>query len=211
MQASVPKPLLMLGKAPIIVRTLEVFDTLDQIAGLVLVVHEDYIGMYQDAVKAAGLKKPVDLIPGGKTRTQSVRLGLARLDADTDTVIIHDAVRPFATRRMIEEGLDLTRKYKAVVAGVPVKPTIKVVDPKTGLIRETLDRSLVWEIQTPQIFSRQLLDRAYHEDAEATDDAGMVERLGVEVKAYKGDYRNIKITTPEDMLIAEALMKDRRL
>ena len=121
--------------------------------------------------------------------------------------MVHDAVRPLVTVRMIDDGLSLALKERAVVAAVPVKPTLKVVDPKTGIVAETLDRSLVWEIQTPQIFERKLFEKAYANDTEATDDAGMVEKLGVAVRVFMGSYRNIKITTPEDLDVAGLFLK----
>ena len=209
MKTRLPKPLLSLAGIPIVVRTARVFEAHSLIAGLILVVPEDYLGCYQQAFREVGFNKSVCVAPGGKTRTQSVRMGLRWLDADTDIVMIHDAVRPFVTPQMIDEGIALAASGKAAVAAVPVKPTLKVVDPRTGLVRETLDRSLVWEIQTPQVFDRRLIERAYETDAEASDDAALVEGIGAAVKVFRGDYRNIKITTPEDMEIAEAFLKGR--
>ncbi len=209
MNAPVPKPLLLLGGEPVVVRTLKVFDAHPLVAGIVLVVHGDYIEDYRQALKAAGLARRVDVVPGGQTRTGSVRLGLRALDQDTQIVIVHDAVRPFVTGRMIDDGIAHVLKGKAAVVGVPVKPTLKVVDPVTGVVLETLDRSLVWEIQTPQIFDRRLLDQVYEGDMDASDDAGLVELAGHKVMVYMGDYRNIKITTPEDMDIAEIFLRGR--
>jgi 2-C-methyl-D-erythritol 4-phosphate cytidylyltransferase len=121
--------------------------------------------------------------------------------------MVHDGVRPLVTAQMIEDGARIADESGTAVAAVPVKPTLKVVDPRSGLITETLDRTLVWEIQTPQVFRRELIDRAYSGDENATDDAALVEKLGVPVKIYMGDHRNIKITTPEDLVIAEAFMR----
>ncbi len=207
MKAVVPKPLLLLGGEPVVVRTLGCFDAHPLVAGVVLVVSQEYLEKYRQVVKAAGFGKRIDIVPGGETRTGSVRLGLRRLDSDTDIVIVHDAVRPFVTARMIDEGIVLAVSSKAATVGVPVKPTLKVVHPSSGLVLETLDRSLIWEIQTPQTFERLLLERVYQGDREASDDAGLVEFAGHPVKVYMGDYRNIKITTPEDMDIANAFLK----
>ena len=207
MKADVPKPLLWLGGKPVIVHTLRVFDAHPLVKGVVLVVHKDYIQEYRRVIEAAGFKKEFCIMPGGKTRTQSVRIGLLALDQDTDTVIVHDAARPFVTGEMISEGLRITSDMHAAAAGVPVKSTLKRVDPLTGLVQETLERSIVWEIQTPQMFKRELLERAHTDKCDATDDAALVERMGNRVKIYMGDYRNIKITTPEDMDIAEVFLK----
>lgn len=209
MNTVLPKPLLLLGGEPVVVRTLRVFDSHPLVSGAVLVVHEDHLEAYRQAVRAAGFSHKVEVIPGGETRTASVRRGLQFMDEDTDIVIVHDSVRPFVTAGMIDEGVAAAIGEKAAAAGVPVKATVKLVDPLSGFVRETLDRSLAWEIQTPQIFDRRLIDEAYRGDGEATDDAGLVERAGYRVKVYMGDYRNIKITTPEDMEIAEVLLKGR--
>jgi 2-C-methyl-D-erythritol 4-phosphate cytidylyltransferase len=121
--------------------------------------------------------------------------------------MVHDGVRPLVTNTVIKAGLDAVKASGAAVAAVTVKPTIKAIDPRTGLVTETLDRDLLREIQTPQVFSRELLERAYRQDGEgATDDAALVERLGVKVAVFEGSSRNIKITTPEDILIAQAFM-----
>ncbi|MBF0485299.1 MAG: 2-C-methyl-D-erythritol 4-phosphate cytidylyltransferase [Candidatus Omnitrophica bacterium] len=208
MKSQIPKPLLLLHGKPVIVRTIEVFEACEAVDSIILVVHPDYRKDYEDVVKKTDFKKTVLIVEGGETRTQSVRNGLGALDKDTTCVMIHDGVRPCITRDVIERGLKEIKDEKALVAAVGVKPTLKVVDPQTRLVTETLDRSLVWEIQTPQIFERGLLERAYRKDTEgATDDAALVERLGVKVKVFLGDYQNIKITTPEDMLIAEAFLE----
>ncbi|MBF0387617.1 MAG: 2-C-methyl-D-erythritol 4-phosphate cytidylyltransferase [Candidatus Omnitrophica bacterium] len=208
MKCAVPKPLLLLAGVPIVVRTVTVFAAHPGIAGIILVVNEAHIGAYKLALGTAGFGQKVNIIPGGKTRTQSVRMGLRELDADTGMVLVHDAVRPFVTARMIDEGLAWGCRERAAVAAVPVKPTLKVVDPRTLVVKETLDRSLIWEIQTPQVFERALLEQAYQGDVTASDDAALVEAIGCKVKVFLGDYKNIKITTPEDMVIAEALLKE---
>jgi 2-C-methyl-D-erythritol 4-phosphate cytidylyltransferase len=207
--ASVPKPLIEINGEPLIAHTLKVFERVASVAGVVLVVHPYYKKDYQDLVDSYGFKKISAIVDGGATRSQSVRNGLRALPPDADFVIVHDGVRPIVTVDLIERGLALAREEKAVIAAVPVKPTLKVVDPQTNIVRETLDRTLVWEIQTPQIFERKLLERAYAGDTEATDDAALVERLGVPVKVFMGDYRNIKITTPDDLIVAEALLRGK--
>lgn len=207
MGAALPKPLLLLGGEPVVVRTLRCFDAYPRVAGAVLAVHSDHIEDYRRAVKTAQFRLRVDIVAGGATRTESVRAALRQLAPDTDIVIVHDAVRPFVTVKMIDEGIALASAGKAAVAGVPVKPTLKEVDPGTGTVIRTLDRSLVWEIQTPQVFDRRLLEQAYRGDREAPDDAALVELAGHRVTVYMGDYRNIKITTPDDMDIAEVFLK----
>ena len=123
--------------------------------------------------------------------------------------MIHDGARPLITPGLIEDAIRLCFKKKAVVVGVPVKPTIKIVDPKNLFVQKTLVRDTLWEAQTPQVFARELILRAHKVNrcCQPTDDAAMVEALGVAVKILQGDYKNIKITTVEDLNCAEALLK----
>lgn len=205
MKADVPKVLLKIKGQPVILRTMLAFEDCPLIQGIVLVGPEDHLDAFQKIVTQAGLKKVRAIVCGGTTRTQSVRHGLKALEADVDMVLIHDGARPLVTRGIIEESIRVCRQEGAVVAAVPVKPTLKVVDPRTQNVKETLDRTLVWEAQTPQAFRRDIIERAYAGDENATDDASLVERTGVTVSVCPGEYQNIKITTPEDLLIAEAL------
>jgi 2-C-methyl-D-erythritol 4-phosphate cytidylyltransferase len=203
-----PKPFADLGGKPVIVRTLEVFEHCGLVGGVVLVVHQDWLKDYKELVAAHRLKKVKAVIVGGDTRTQSVRNGLLALGVDADVVMVHDGVRPLVTPAVIAAGLAAVRDAGAVIAAVPVKPTIKVIDPKTRTVAETLDRELLWEVQTPQIFDRKVLEKAYAEDRDgATDDAALVERSGFKVGVFMGSYENVKITTPEDLVVARALLK----
>jgi len=146
----------------------------------------------------------VDICPGGVRRQDSIMKGLRKL-MDCDWVIIHDGARPFLTLNLIKNGLKVASETGAAVAAVPVKDTIKFAD-EGGLVKETLQRDKLWATQTPQIFNFDLITRAYEKlTAEVTDDAAAVERLGHEVKLYIGDYNNIKVTTPEDLALAEII------
>ena len=149
----------------------------------------------------------VTVCSGGGTRQDSVREGLRRLD-DCDWVMIHDGSRPFLTPDLIGDGLNTVGETGAAVAAVPVKDTIKLSDSRS-LIRETIERSQLWAAQTPQIFSFDIITRAYGNlTAEITDDSTAVEQLGYKVKLYMGDYRNIKITTPEDLKLARIIARE---
>jgi 2-C-methyl-D-erythritol 4-phosphate cytidylyltransferase len=154
------------------------------------------------------LKKVKAVVVGGDTRTRSVRNGLLALGVDADVVMVHDGVRPLVTPEIIAAGIGAVKAAGAAIAAVPVKPTIKVIDPKTRTVAETLDRELLWEVQTPQIFDRKVLEKAYAQDRDgATDDATLVERSGVKVSVFMGSYANVKVTTPEDLVVARALLK----
>ncbi len=203
---AMPKPLAELGGAPVIARTLGVFQECPAVDGIVLVVHRDWQGDHEKI--ARGFTKVKAVVAGADTRTGSVRNALALLPPEARVVIVHDGVRPLVTPEIITAGLEAVKATGAAIAAVPVKPTIKAVDPAAMTVTETFDRSLLWEVQTPQVFSRPLLERAYREDTQgASDDAALVERMGAKVNVFMGAYTNIKITTPEDLLTARVFLK----
>ncbi|TET50132.1 MAG: 2-C-methyl-D-erythritol 4-phosphate cytidylyltransferase [Dehalococcoidia bacterium] len=146
------------------------------------------------------------LCPGGARRQDSVTEGLRRI-RDCDWVMIHDGARPFLTPDLIDDGVKVVEEIGAAAAAVPVKDTIKVA-ADDRLVGETLQRDRVWVAQTPQIFSFDLVRQAYENlTAEVTDDAAAVECLGHKVQLYMGDYRNIKVTTSEDLALARIIAK----
>ena len=158
--------------------------------------------------RALNLSKEVHIISGGQSRQDSVFKGLKALDRDTKIVFIHDAARPLLSKDLVQRAIASCVKQKAVIAAVPLKPTIKKVNRRSRVVEETLERDSLWEVQTPQVFAKDILLKAHRKfkGQKATDDASLVEQLGVKVKIVMGDYRNIKITTPEDIKIAEALI-----
>jgi len=149
----------------------------------------------------------VTLCSGGARRQNSVRQGLRQIK-DCDWIMIHDGARPFLTLNLIENGLKVARQAGAAAAAVPVKDTIKLAD-SDRLIEETLQRDKLWAAQTPQIFSFDVITRAYEDlAAEVTDDAAAVERVGHRVQLYMGDYKNIKVTTAEDLSLARIIARE---
>lgn len=164
-----------------------------------------------DLAQGAKLKQDrgwcrVTLCPGGTRRQDSVKEGLKYI-SDCEWVMIHDGARPFLTSDLIERGLEAAKVTGAAIAAVPVKDTVKLVGPGR-LIKHTLDRDGLWAAQTPQIFSFDMIIRAYKNlAAEVTDDAAAVERMGYKVQLYMGDYRNIKVTTPEDLALARIIAR----
>ncbi|MBF0479612.1 MAG: 2-C-methyl-D-erythritol 4-phosphate cytidylyltransferase [Candidatus Omnitrophica bacterium] len=202
-----PKTLLELKGRLVFLRSCEVFEDMVEVESIILVVHEDYISEYTDAVKQSGFKKIKKIVSGGSTRTGSVRNGLKELDEDTEVVVIHDGARPLLDKQIAQKAIAMMAKTDALVVAVRVKPTIKEVDPQTLKVKRTLDRRLLWDIQTPQVFKKDLIVTAYQSDSgDMTDDASMVEKMGKEVIICEGSYRNIKITTPEDMSLATILL-----
>ncbi|PYI50164.1 2-C-methyl-D-erythritol 4-phosphate cytidylyltransferase [Paenibacillus flagellatus] len=212
MGTSESKQFLEVGGKPILVHTLETFQRLPRIEAIVVVTGSGDIGRCVGYVERYGLTKVTAITAGGSERQHSVRIGLERLPDGIEVVAVHDGVRPFLTGELIDRCLDKAGESGAAVVAVPVKDTIKVVDP-SGRIESTPERRSLWAVQTPQAFRLDLLVEA-HREAEregfvGTDDATLVERLGHPVYVVEGDYANIKITTPDDMLLAERLLQER--
>ena len=203
------KPYLQLLGKPILTHTIGVFDQNPVVDSIYVMVNpSDFELCRSIAVVPYGFQKVANLIAGGETRQDSVFKGLRALPSDTDFVIVHDGVRPFVTDDIIDSCLDAAEEWGAAVAAVPVKDTIKVADAD-GFIVDTPNRSRLWAVQTPQSFRKDLLLEAHQQarqtGLDATDDAVLVEQLGFRVKLIAGSHRNLKITTAEDLLIAEAL------
>jgi len=209
MGASINKQYLQLAGRPILAHTLALFAQHPRIASIVVVTPEAEIPYCRDEVIARyAIDKVKAVVPGGAERQDSVRLGLAALEAadDDDLVLIHDGVRPLFDTDVIAQLIEETLNSGACLVGVPAKDTIKEVSD--GKVVGTPDRERLWLAQTPQAFRlgliREAHQRALQEGFCATDDAMLVEWCGHPVAMVPGNYRNIKITTPEDLLVAEA-------
>jgi len=211
LKSRIPKPLVLLDSHPILIHTLKNLSSSKFIDNIVLVVDKSYLNKFKSAVKEYNLKKIKKIIPGGRQRFDSVLNGLLACDSDADLILIHDGVRPFITQRIIKDAIDAARKKGASVVAVPVKSTIKEAKVSKLLVKRTLDRNILWEIQTPQVFKRDIILNAYKRNKNnfAFDDACLVEKLGKDVKIVQGSYENIKITTPEDLLFAKVLLKKK--
>ncbi|HSD94310.1 MAG TPA: 2-C-methyl-D-erythritol 4-phosphate cytidylyltransferase [Syntrophales bacterium] len=204
------KQYLSLGGMPILVHTLNVFEKCPLVDALLVVVPPpDVEAVRSGMLPRWNLKKLAGVIPGGKERQDSVRVGIDALDRETGIVVIHDAVRPFITAKLIEDCIRAAEEEGAATVGVPVKDTVKEVGADGRVVR-TCDRTLLWLTQTPQAFRRDIIENAHRaalrDGYRGTDDTSLVERLGIAVRMIRGDYGNIKITTPEDLVIAEALL-----
>ena len=200
------KTLADIGGEPLIARTVDVFERCDAVAAIALVVSERNLDAVAALRDAKGWRKTLSPLIGGARRQDSVRAGLDALPPDCDWVLVHDGARPFVTSRMIEEGLAAAAATGAAIAVVPAYDTVKRIG-EGGRVVETLDRSELAMVQTPQVFRRDVLERAHAEVTDdVTDDAGMVERIGIEVRTFEGARSNLKVTTPEDLLIASAML-----
>ena len=212
MGASINKQYLQLGETPIVVRTISIFEQAPFVDGIFLVIPEEEIPFCREhLVEACGFRKVLEIIPGGKERQNSVMNGLnalQRLARKDDVILIHDGVRPFITHALLRESIAAALSNDGALVAVPVKDTIKTVI--AGIVVDTPLRDLLWQAQTPQSFRFNIIHSA-HLNAEregfmGTDDASLVERQGGSVRIVRGDYRNIKITTPEDLVLAEAFL-----
>lgn len=210
MNSKVHKQYLLIKEKPVLYYSLKAFED-SQVDEIVLVVGTGEVEYCKkEIVEQYGFQKIHTIIEGGKERYHSVYEGL-KATKQTDYVLIHDGARPFITQEIITRTIESVRKYQACVVGMPVKDTIKIVDTD-NYAKETPNRSSVWQVQTPQAFSYPLIFTAYTkileaEDTTITDDAMVVERMTAQkVRLIEGSYQNIKITTPEDLLIAEAYL-----
>ena len=212
MHSKIQKQFLEIGGKPILYYSMECFQKSLLIQDIILVTGEDMISYCQsEIVEKYGFTKVCKVTAGGKERYDSVYAGLLCCQ-DTDYVYIHDGARPFVTEEMIQRGYEAVKRTNACVMGMPSKDTVKLADP-SGYIKETPDRKIVWNIQTPQIFSYDLIRGAYEsirkkDMSNVTDDAMVVEQeTGTKILLVEGSYQNIKITTPEDLAVAEAFLR----
>ncbi len=210
MNHSVPKQYLLIAGRPVLGHTLLVFDASERIDEVFVVISKEDFGFCRDTlIPPLNLKKKINLVSGGTERQDSVYNGLRALSPKTDTVVIHDGVRPFVGPEELAACISGVEETGACILGIPVSDTLKHVG-KTGRIEKTLARDNIWLAQTPQVFKYELILKA-HETARrdgfrGTDDALLVERLGINVKIIPGSKTNIKITTPQDLALAEAIL-----
>ncbi len=216
MGASVKKQYMELGGKPVLYFSLKAFQNSGIIDEIVLVVGEDELSYAQkEVVDKYGFTKVSAIIPGGEERYDSVWQGLRAIPQEEGYVFIHDGARPFVTEEIIRRGYDAVSQYKACAAGMPSKDSVKLADEEDFVISSP-DRDHVWLMQTPQVFEISLIREAYEKfmgqaEKTATDDAMVAEQmLAVPVKLFEGSYENMKLTLPEDMKLAEAILKDIR-
>lgn len=210
----IPKQFLILQRLSILERTVQRFQSSKLVHEIVLVVPAGYIRRVHRLAHRAKFSKVSNIVRGGTQRQDSVWNGLRAFEIQPDVVLVHDAVRPLVTGRIIEQVIRQSRQHGAAVVGVPVKDTIKVEDGK-GFYAKTLDRTRLWAVQTPQGFRYDLLLKAHRKARKSgfvgTDEASLVERLRAPVRIVVGDYRNIKITTKEDLQLAAVWLRRPRL
>ena len=202
------KLLLHLGEQPVLLHTLRALDACPYITEIVVVTREELIVPIGQLCRDAALEKVRKVIVGGATRSHSVLAGLGELSPDAELAAINDGARPLVSQAVLEAVIRRASECGAAAPAVPVKDTVKRA--RDGLVTATLDRAELRAVQTPQVFQVDLiktaLQKALEDGAELTDDCAAVERLGIGVALTEGDYCNLKLTTPEDLAVAEALL-----
>jgi 2-C-methyl-D-erythritol 4-phosphate cytidylyltransferase len=211
MNAGKNKQFIELEQIPIIIHTLRVFQEHSMCSGIILVINEQEKAEFQKLLDDYRITKIKYLVSGGAERQFSVYNGLCAA-SDGELVLVHDGARPFISHKSIEDLVRSAQETGAATLAVPVKDTIKRVEK--GLVIETVERSSLWSVQTPQAFLLSLVidahKKANQENYLGTDDASLIERLGKPVSIVFGEYTNIKITTPEDLLLAKAILDGKK-
>jgi 2-C-methyl-D-erythritol 4-phosphate cytidylyltransferase len=213
MKIDTPKTYLKLGGKPILIYTLEIFEKVPEVNEVLVVVHpEDLEFCQEEVIDAYPLKKVLRLVPGGKERQDSVYNALKVLKKEAmeqDVILVHDGVRPLVEPAQVRKVVAAARRHGGAILGIPCQDTLKRVNSK-GVVVDTVDRAELWQVQTPQAFQAAILWRAYQEAMVrgfyATDEAALVEALGETVVVVPGTCLNLKITTPDDLKMAEAIL-----
>ncbi len=204
----IDKVMATLKGEPMIARTVRTFQECDAISEIVIVTREDLILPISRLCKQ--MPKVTAVVAGGKSRQESVHLGLNALSDKVQLAAIHDGARPLISWQVIDRTVRAANTYGAAAPAIPVKDTIKVVEGR--VVKQTPDRATLFAVQTPQVFDYDLLrgalKKAEQDGAQVTDDCSAVERMGMVVKIVEGDERNIKVTTPMDLKIAEMLLEE---
>jgi 2-C-methyl-D-erythritol 4-phosphate cytidylyltransferase len=212
MNAGISKQWIELLGKPVLAHTLHVFEKDPHCEGVILVGSEKELQQMQNFVESFQYQKVRKIVPGGKERQQSVYEGLKVVPTDADLVLIHDAARPFITHDSILQLVKTAQDTGSAVLAVPVKDTVKRVIENH--VEETIDRSSLWAVQTPQAFRLSIVMDAHRKADEegyiGTDDASLVERIGQTVAIVMGDYHNIKLTTSDDLLFGQAILLERQ-
>ncbi len=207
------KNFLELAGEPVLLRTLKTFSLVARVKFLIVVVAAHEVATVEKILSAEKNLKPWLVTVGGSERQYSIANGLKLLPEDAEIILVHDAARPLISVQTIDEVIDAAEKFGGAIAAVPAKDTIKIVDAQ-GFVKFTPPRKDLVAVQTPQGFRREILLQAYEKAAAenflGTDDASLVERLGAQIKIVDGGYCNIKITTPEDISVAETFLRRKK-
>ena len=209
-----PKQFQLLGDKPVLAHSVQAFDRLDIINEIIIAAPAEYVAHTWDITARYRFSKVRKVVPGGPSRAESIYAAFKQLSTDTGAVLIHDGVRPFVSEKIIMSVIQATDTHSAAVAGIPLTDTIKEINPACQVL-QTPDRHRFWQVQTPQGFTYNVIKKAYEQGkaddilASVTDDSMLVERLGIAVQMVEGHPGNIKITTREDLLMSEIMLRSK--
>ena len=211
MGGTVKKQFIKLQGKEVLAHTIEKFNQLEEVEEIIVVVgEEDIYKVKKEIVERYEFNKVSKVVAGGQERQDSVYNGLMAMNDKIEYVMIHDGARPFISKEILKRVIEETMEYKATIVAVPVIDTIKVINTTTQKVEDTPKREKLWAVQTPQSFERKLLEEAYKmakkKELQVTDDSMIVEAYGEKVHVVLGEYTNIKITTPEDLIIGESIL-----
>lgn len=206
MESEVPKQFMSLAGRPVLMHTIEAFHRFSPAIGIIVALPQDHFKLWTELCLKHEFKIPIQVVAGGATRFQSVRNALGKIIHNEGLVAVHDGVRPLISSELIAASFNIAAIHGSAVSAVRLKESIRIVDKDAT---RAVERSRYRLIQTPQTFQISLLKKAYEmeEDESTTDDAGLVERTGIQISLFEGSYTNIKITTREDLIVAEQFLK----
>ena len=207
MNSEISKQYLPINGLPVLMHTINVFHNYNEALDIIVVLPPNDLGLWKKLCATYAFHLPIRVTPGGNTRFQSVRNGLDKITSD-GIVAIHDGVRPLVNKETIAASYEIATLHGSAIASVRLKESIRITDKDQG---KTVDRTKYRIIQTPQTFQVNIIKEAYQipENPQFTDDASVLEKSGHKITLFEGSYKNIKITTPEDLIIAEAFLKNR--
>lgn len=207
------KQFLILDNTPVLIKSIQAFEEIDDVKEIIVTARKQDFDIIEDFIAQYGVRKVKHIVEGGATRQDSIYAAVEKIDEKADLVAVHDGARPLIKRKVIESVIRKADEVDAAACAVPVKDTIKIID-SSGKIVTTPERDSLRAVQTPQIFRfslyKEAIEKAVSDGKQYTDDCQLVESMGYPVYLVDGDYENIKITTPDDLLVAEKFLSERR-
>ena len=207
------KQFLILDNTPVLIKSIQAFEEIDDVKEIIVTARKQDFEVIEDFIAQYGVHKVKHIVEGGATRQDSIYAAVENVDEKADLVAVHDGARPLIKRKVIESVIQKADEVDAAACAVPVKDTIKIID-SSGKIVTTPERDSLRAVQTPQIFRfslyKEAIEKAVSDGKQYTDDCQLVESMGYPVYLVDGDYENIKITTPDDLLVAEKFLSERR-
>ncbi len=207
------KQFLILDNTPVLIKSIQAFEEIDDVKEIIITARKQDFEIIKNFIAQYGVRKVKHIVEGGATRQDSIYAAVEKVDEKADLVAVHDGARPLIKKEVIESVIQKADDVDAAACAVPVKDTIKIIDP-SGKIVTTPERDALRAVQTPQIFRfslyKEAIEKAVLDGKQYTDDCQLVESMGYPVYLVDGDYENIKITTPDDLLVAEKFLSERR-